>query len=129
MTPRVSMLAAIDNFGEVYLSLTQANTSANVWLLFYTKLVEKLQRENPDFRRNTLIVVDGCSAHVAKAVKEQLLLIGVPLAVTAGYSYQSSPIEYFFSQFKRTDLNLERKPMGKKVSHSSLFNIDSPFRT
>ena len=87
MTPRVSMLAAIDNFGEVYLSLTQANTSANVWLLFYTKLVEKLQRENPDFRRNTLIVVDGCSAHVAKAVKEQLLLIGVPLAVTAGYSY------------------------------------------
>ena len=42
ITPRVSMIAAIDTNGRVYFALTQVNTDANVFALFLKGLFDKL---------------------------------------------------------------------------------------
>ena len=39
---RVNMIAAIDNHGEVFLSLTQVNTDTNVMLMFLSRLAIRL---------------------------------------------------------------------------------------
>ena len=40
--PRISMIAAIDNYGEVYVTLTQVNTNSDVFCIFLERLVAKL---------------------------------------------------------------------------------------
>ena len=42
ITPRISMIAAIDTDGRVYFTLTQVNTDANVFVLFLKRLFDKL---------------------------------------------------------------------------------------
>ncbi len=41
---RISMIAAIDNFGEMYVSLTQVNTDSNVLSMFLVKLANILTK-------------------------------------------------------------------------------------
>ena len=45
MTPRVSMIAALDSNGELFLSLLQANNNFCVMALFLNQLVQRLDRE------------------------------------------------------------------------------------
>ena len=45
MTPRLSLIAALDTDGRVYFALTQANTDQNVMLAFLRHLVVKLDEE------------------------------------------------------------------------------------
>ena len=42
VTPRLTIIAAIDNLGGVYFSMVQANVDGEVFTLFLTKLVQKL---------------------------------------------------------------------------------------
>jgi len=42
VSPRISMIAALDNEGGVYYSLTQANTDQNVMMVYLQYLIGKL---------------------------------------------------------------------------------------
>ena len=72
ITPRISMLAAIDTDGRVYFALTQVNTDANVFVLFLKGLFEKLSQENRQWKSNTVILFDGARYHVSECVKDFL---------------------------------------------------------
>ena len=63
MSPRISMLAAIDSLGNAYMTLTQSNTNSAVMGLYFKHLTKKLDRERPDWRRNTIVLMDGASYH------------------------------------------------------------------
>ena len=63
MAPRVSMFVACDTLGNVYLSLTQSNSNEQMMSLYLQQLVLKLDKERPDWRRNTIITMDGASYH------------------------------------------------------------------
>ena len=47
VSPRLSVIAAIDTDGHVWFALTQANTDSNVMLLFMRSLMERLDNESP----------------------------------------------------------------------------------
>ena len=40
--PRVTLIGAIDNFGEAYVSISQANSNAETFKLFFNELVQVL---------------------------------------------------------------------------------------
>ena len=63
MAPRVSMILAIDNNGEAYVSLSQSNSNSSMMALFIKDLVRILDKENTDWRRDTIWFWDGAPYH------------------------------------------------------------------
>ena len=108
------MIAAIDTNGRVYFALTQANTDANVFVLFLKGLFDKLSSEDRHWKSKTLILFDGAKYHLSGSVKDFLVKSKVKAILSAPYSYDTAPIELFFSLLKRTNLNPNRLSSGKK---------------
>jgi len=46
VVPRISLIAALDNFGEIYLSFTMANTDSKIMALYIRELVKVLDKED-----------------------------------------------------------------------------------
>ena len=67
--PRVSMMLAIGTSGELYSSLYQVNTDSKIFCLFLTKLAAKLGTIDPNWRENTVLLLDNAPYHRAKEVK------------------------------------------------------------
>ena len=59
MIHRISLIAAIDNFGEVYACFTQVNTDSKIMGLYFRELVKLLDSENKNWRDDTIILHDG----------------------------------------------------------------------
>ena len=108
------MLMAICTFGKLYCALTQVNTDHRVFCLFVTKLVAKLTKEDREWRKNTLILIDGAKYQTCDDSMNHMKALGLKVCVSAPYSYASSPIEYAFAYFKQGDLNPASLKTGKK---------------
>ena len=59
LLPRISMFLGLDTDGQVYLSLFQANSNTKITELFFHHLVKQLDAERPDWRQETVILVDN----------------------------------------------------------------------
>ena len=59
VNPRISVIAAIDTEGDMYLSLTQVNTDTPIMKMYLSYLAEALDNDRPDWRENTVILLDG----------------------------------------------------------------------
>ena len=64
MAPRISVIACLNSFGELYLSLTQSNTNENVMEVYLHKLCNKLDREKPGWRNTFVIFLDGAVSDI-----------------------------------------------------------------
>ena len=62
------MIAAIDNFGEAYLSVLQTNNNQYTYSEFVSELVMILDSDRPDWRDNTIWLVDGAKMHTTDIV-------------------------------------------------------------
>ena len=62
------MMAAVDNFGDAYLSLFQANTNQYTYAEFVRELVQILDVERPNWRQDTILLVDGAKMHTTELV-------------------------------------------------------------
>ena len=118
MTPRLSLIAALDTEGRVYFSLTQANTDQNVMLVFLRHLILTLDEERPNWREDTIILLDGARYHTGEDIREFLHKLQLPVIWSAPYSYATAPIELIFGGLKLGEHNPDRLPTGKKVSLS-----------
>ena len=57
--PRITIMAAVDNFGDAYLSLVQANNNQYTYAEFVRELAKILDVERPAWRSDTIWLVDG----------------------------------------------------------------------
>ena len=64
------MIAAIDNFGEAYLSVLQTNNNQYTYSEFVSELVMILDSDRSDWRDDTIWLVDGAKMHTAETVKK-----------------------------------------------------------
>ena len=69
VTPRIAFIAAVSTEGELYFSLTQVNTDAEVKQLFLTELAATLDLERPLWRKNTIILMDNAGYNKTDEVK------------------------------------------------------------
>ena len=122
------MIVGIDTAGAVYLSLLQANNDSRTMELFFKSLVRKLDKERPEWRKNTVILLDNVSAilfhkhhpfmqapyHTSATAYNKLAGLKLPILFTGTHSYDASPCELWFAHFKNGDLNPARVKTGKR---------------
>ena len=114
VTPRISLLMAVDTSGRIYLSLTQVNTDAKVFMMFMTKLAAVLTNEDREWRSNTLILMDGARYQSCNESRAHMERLGMRVCISAPYSYSTAAIELVFGWFKADELNQEKLKTGKK---------------
>lgn len=114
VSPRISVIAAIDTEGHTWLALTQANTDSNVLLTFLRSLMMRLDRELPGWQQDTVWLLDGARYHTSPEMRSHFEALDLPVIYTAPYSYSSSPIERLFAALKLGELNQEKVSTGKR---------------
>ena len=112
--PRISMITGLGTNSDVYLSLLQSNSNSKVIELFFQKLVNKLDRERPGWRSNTVILLDNASYHTSSKALAMFKKHEIPLIFTGPHSYDAAQIELLFSAFKSVDVNPRKVATGKK---------------
>jgi hypothetical protein len=114
VTPRVSLIAGLSTNGQIYFSLTQANTDSNVMVMFLQKLSTLLASEDSDWRRTTALMFDSASYHRSQETRAYFERAGFQIILLGPYFYSGSPIELFFGYLKKGNLNSQGTPTGKK---------------
>ena len=108
------MIAAIDNFGDAYFSLLQENNNQYTYGEFVRVLVWTLDAERPDWRENTIWLLDGAKMHTTDLVKEIYRKLKIPIIIAAPYSWNLVATESWHSIFKTGEIN----PTGKSMTKS-----------
>ena len=114
LTPRISMIGALDSEGKVWFSLTQATTDSDVMAAFLKQLARTLDVEEPGWRENTVLLFDNATYHASNETMSVIRRLGLQVLFTGPYGYDASPMELLFSQLKQGELNPERLPTGKR---------------
>ena len=114
VSPRITLIVAVDSLGQIYASILQANSDADTFGLFLTELVKTLDYEDRHWRSNSVIMWDGASYHDATNVLVLLKEQRVPLVFLGPYSYHMAPAEMIFAALKTQHINPQQAPLGKK---------------
>ena len=99
------MIAAMDTEGDVYVSLTQVNTESTMMKMYLTQLSYQLDMDRPDWRSNTILLLDGARYHINDEVIGHLSRLKMPVIFTGPRSYDACPCELLFAHLKAVDLN------------------------
>ena len=94
------MIAGIDNFGDAYLSIIQANNNQYTWSEFVRELVAKLDEDRPNWRDDTILLVDGAKMHSTELVQQIYQKLKVPIMIAPPYAWNLVATESFHSLFK-----------------------------
>ena len=114
LTPRVTMIAALDTLGNVYLTLTQANSNNKTMEIYFHQLCAKLDKERPEWRKDSIVVTDNACYHNSASTLRVLKDLRVPVLFFGPHSYDLAACELFFAFIKSTHLNPTFLPTGKK---------------
>ena len=69
VSPRISLLVALDTDGRIWCALTQANTDADVMTLFLRYLGRQLDLETPGWQEDSTILLDNARWHTNSVMK------------------------------------------------------------
>jgi hypothetical protein len=61
--PRISVIAGVSNYGEIYISLLQVNTNTSVIRLYLTALAMRLDQERSQWQKDAVIQLDVAPYH------------------------------------------------------------------
>ena len=114
VSPRISMIAALDTDGRVWFTLSHANTDSNMIQLFLLSLIKKLDIETPGWQEDTVFLWDNASYHKSEETKIITQQLGLSTIFSGPYSYSAAPIELLFGGLKVGQLNKEGVATGKR---------------
>ena len=116
------MIAALDTYGDLYITMSQANTDQYTFSEFVKELVKTLDKDRPGWRQDTVWQVDGAKYHLTELMQDIYAKLKIPVLVSAPYSYDGAVAELFFTMFKRGHIN----PTSLGVSASKYFLYLTP---
>ena len=94
---RISMIAAIDNFGDSVISISTSNTDTVTFGSFLFNMVRELQNRDENWRLNTYWLFDNAVYH--HEALEAFRKMGLKVIFTGPYMF-NVPIEQYFAQLK-----------------------------
>jgi transposase len=68
---------------------------------YLVRLSAVLNSEQPDWRNQTVFLMDGATYHKVPEVKITMKRLGINYFICAPYGYDAQPIEYLFGYFKQ----------------------------
>jgi transposase len=95
--PRITLFVAISNKGEVYYSVSQANTCKETKSLFLHELALILDEERPLWRKDTLITMDNATYNTCPYTIEKIKSLGMTVLFQGPYGYDVAAAELFFA--------------------------------
>ena len=110
----MTMILGLDTLGNVYVTLAQANSNTQMMELYFRSLAYRLDRARPQWRKDTVIFVDGAKYHQSKEFLAVAAELQLPYMLLGPHSYDAAPCELVFAHFKRVDVNPRHLPTGKK---------------
>ena len=127
VVPRISVIVGLDTSGKVYLSLLQTNSNEKIMEIYFHALTKKLESENPNFRRTTVLMLDNGKSrisfvnpiyflaryHTSKSTLQLFENLQLPVLFTGPHSYDAATCELWFAAFKNADINPRHVPLGK----------------
>ena len=90
--PRITMMVGIDNYGEIYYSLLQANSNNTTMGLVLTYLASILTAQRKNWREDTIVLLDGASWHTSGETQETLKRLNMPASISGPYRYDGAPV-------------------------------------
>ena len=82
--------------------------------IFLRQLVLKLDKEDQNWRANTVILHDNAPYAASESTLEIMEGLRIPMLFSGPYSYDASPVELLYAAFKSDDVNPRHVPMGKR---------------
>jgi hypothetical protein len=83
VAPRVTLVAAVDNLGNKYLSCLQCNSDRFSTQLLLSQLFELLDEEDPYWKESSIILLDGVGHHSTDEVKALFRIHRVSYCITS----------------------------------------------
>jgi len=117
------MIVGVDSLGNSYVTLTQANTNSSIMQIYFMKLAQKLDRERPGWRRNTIILLDGASYHCSASTINIFKQLNLPVMFLGPHSYNVAPCELYFAWFKSIDINPRKVAQSKRYVIFLIYHI------
>jgi len=114
LTPRITIIAALDTLGNAYITLTQANSNNKTIEIYLHQLAAKLDKERPNWRNDSILIGDNAPYHVSASTLQVMRDLRIPILFLGPHSYDIAVCEMFFSFMKSTHLNPTYMPTGKK---------------
>lgn len=90
----------MNNHGDAYLCLSQSKTDSQKVMLFFEHFFKKLDSDQPDWKENSIFLMDNASYHKSEDTMPYFHRNKVPVFYTAPYSYDAAVAEMFFSYLK-----------------------------
>jgi transposase len=110
----VNIIAAITTRGQVLFTVNRGRTRSSTFCLFLAKLASHLDIENPQWRANSILLIDNAPYHRSKETREFLARAQIPLMFLGPYQFAMAPVEKLFAFIKGRDLNpLMRRAYSK----------------
>lgn len=110
---RLTLIAAVDNFGQSFFAVFQSTIDSHVLGAFLHRLVIDLDGENPDWRDDTIIVLDGAKIHRSGETRRAMAALRIPVMIAGPYGFDGSPAEKLFAILKNGELNKWGVKTGK----------------
>ena len=95
-------------------TINSGKNNSTTFMLFLIKLSNHLDDTKPNWRQNTIIMVDNAPYHRSKMMMEKYQVLKVPIMFLGPYQFKLAPVELMFSYIKNRDLNpLNAKALGR----------------
>ena len=85
VSPRLSLIAALDTDGKMWCCLTQANTDSDVMITFFLHLIKQLDREDAGWQENTTFLLDNAKWHNSTDMMERMANLKLDIIFSAPY--------------------------------------------
>ena len=82
--------------------------------LYINELVKLLDKEDKNWRKDTIILHDGAGYARGKTIVNTLNELRVPYMLLSPHSYNVAPIELLFGAIKTNNINPFDYPSGKR---------------
>ena len=108
----INIICALASSGEVFYTVNLGKTNSDSFAWFMIKMVEHLDDQDHDWRKNTVIMVDNAQYHRSDATKRLIANLNIPVLFMGPYQFRVAPVEMMFNYVKQHHLN----PLRTKVS-------------
>jgi hypothetical protein len=112
INPRINLLAAVSSNFHLYYSISQGNTNKESFSSFMYYLAFKLDQNLQNWRKNTIVILDGAKYHISVKSRNQMKKLGFSIIFSGPHSYDAASCEHLFAQLNNSDLN----PLTEKTS-------------
>lgn len=101
----LNIIAAVSSDGKFMYTVNSGKNNTYTFILFLIKLSNHLDNIVPNWRQNSIIMIDNAPYHRSKMIMSKFSQLKVPILFLGPYQFKLAPVELMFSYIKCRDLN------------------------